>query len=938
MSTDGTAALDQGDDQARDAEGRPEGAEEPRVIPIHPQIVLPPYGRIHKPMLCQFLDNFLEPDVGCMELRVLDANWDRSNFIVPGTKFKSTYSGWYCRQDAIIVDVNRLKGVSAYVTLNPVRLDLMARSDTLIKSDDATKDVDIVRWDRTLIDCDAVRPKGISSTDAERAAALSRRDAILGDFPEFELTSDWGCSGNGGFIMPYLPGYPNNAEHAALIAHLIDGMSMRYSDSVVHVDPTTKNASRVGPLPGSWKCKGVNCRARPHRLATLDSPARKPVPLEIREILDRLPKPANKPSPKAKAVNVPIGTNGKPETQARSATPSNPEADAIVAGLSDEELLDRARRSEQGAKVIALHDQGNTGGYVSPSEAEFAYFMIMSFWTRGDSDRIRRLYDASALGGREKYQDRTDQPERSIAKAIAATTDFYTPSNYKPGEGRAAVAGLFGITIDDAANGQPHGTGTDGTTEPPQWATIPFDTLLHCHDRPDQEDNFGYAQEDFGDSVLVRFRPGEQYQTDVTIHKRDLTYYDGRPLTEPPSSGQGAGAGDVDFASMSNEDLGLFSAVDIKVRAVDWLWQHRLALGSAAMFAAEGGAGKTLLALYMAAQVTVGGPWPDGSGNAPIGDVIILSAEDQPEDTLKPRLLALGADMARVKFLKARVIIKREGKEPQIAYKSFQDRDYWQEIMRRVPNCRMFVVDPLPAYLGRGVNDHRNNEVRAVMEPFIQTVIEPWKCVMLCISHLGKSVDARTPQNRILGSVAYSNLPRNVHVVFKDQEVEGRRIFGQVKCNNAPDNLPSLAFRVAMKSIDFDGEVIETAIPEFEAEPVTIDVQRAMATNSKPGPKPATALAEWLFDFLHGLPQPEPLGRIFAAAGADGLLGKQKDDGKWSNGTALYNAQKRVADLPAPRAGYVVEVTEVERTHSPGRPLVHWSLAYQKGEADDTPF
>ena len=72
-----------------------------------------------------------------------------------------------------------------------------------------TCDADIVclRW--LYLDIDPVRPPEISSTDSELDAAVSRRDAILGDHPELAASALWGRSGNGGWILVRLPDYPN---------------------------------------------------------------------------------------------------------------------------------------------------------------------------------------------------------------------------------------------------------------------------------------------------------------------------------------------------------------------------------------------------------------------------------------------------------------------------------------------------------------------------------------------------------------------------------------------------------------------------------------------------------------------------------------------------------------------------------------------------------
>jgi putative DNA primase/helicase len=599
----------------------------------------------------------------------------------------------------------------------------------------------------------------------------------------------------------------------------------------------------------------------------------------------------------------------------------------------------KAEENDQQAPATNGHQNGSPpwkatarNGRMTPLERCIAYLLSPGFpqsieGQHGHSALYRAACEAwdsfgltreECLAAVAEYNRQKASPPESdqqvAHKVDQAIKNHPSPSRKRLNADRPGYQGQGG-------SGKPSANGDGHKVEP--W---PPGTRVKATDR----DNFGeVVSDEGGDKVQVYFKSPGGHEATVSLPRAGLVRIDN-------SKGNGK-ADDLDYSTLTDEELGLFSGVDVKVSAVRWAWEHRLAFGSAAMIAAEGGTGKTLVALYVATQITQGGPWADGAGNAPLGTVIILSAEDKAEDTLKPRLIALGADMARIKFLKARVTIKREGREPEVHPVSFQDLGYWQEVMRRVPDCRMLLVDPLPAYLGRGVNDHRNNEVRAVLEPFIQTIIEPRDCVLLCISHLNKSVDSGTPAHRIIGSVAYSNLPRNVHVAFKDPESEGRRIFGQVKCNNAPDDLPSLAFRVEKKTFEMDGLSIETAIPVFEAELVRVSVQQAMTGNGKPGPKPEKtgAFAEWLFDRLEGRPQPEPLGDIAAAAGEAGWIGKKKEDGKWSNFTALYRAKEHVAKLPVPRSGHVIDETEVSspaiivgsrKMAPPGRPRKYWSL------------
>ena len=153
------------------------------------------------------------------------AAFDRQGFVCRGEDIGlgqgfagTTLAGWFDDDERLIAQASRLHGVSGYVAINPVRLDLLARSDNrLSRVRHTTRDADIVciRW--LYLDIDPQRPPEISSTDAEVAAALKRRDAILNDHPELAATAAWGCSGNGAWILIRLPDYPNDPEHATVL-------------------------------------------------------------------------------------------------------------------------------------------------------------------------------------------------------------------------------------------------------------------------------------------------------------------------------------------------------------------------------------------------------------------------------------------------------------------------------------------------------------------------------------------------------------------------------------------------------------------------------------------------------------------------------------------------------------------------------------------------
>ena len=172
--------------------------------------------------------------------------------------------------------------MGAYVTANPVMSSLLARAANRLrqaKKGESTSDNHILcrRW--FLIDCDAVRPAGISSSDSEHALALARARAIkeylstIG-FP-LPLLAD---SGNGAQLM-YRIDLP--ADDNTLLQRCLGSLDVRFSDSDVNIDLTVFNPSRIWRLPGTWNRKGDNMPERPHRMASL---------LEVPEALEIVPR------------------------------------------------------------------------------------------------------------------------------------------------------------------------------------------------------------------------------------------------------------------------------------------------------------------------------------------------------------------------------------------------------------------------------------------------------------------------------------------------------------------------------------------------------------------------------------------------------------------------------------------------------------------------
>ncbi|PKL65495.1 MAG: hypothetical protein CVV32_03280 [Methanomicrobiales archaeon HGW-Methanomicrobiales-3] len=179
-----------------------------------------------------------------------------------------------------------------YVTLNEVNPSLLSRRANRIRmrlsrTDATTGDADILRRRWFPVDIDPVRPAGISSTDAEHAAALAMADAVgawlaeLG-FPEPVRAA----SGNGAHLL-YRIDLPNDAASLALVKRGLRVLDAIFSDRSVTVDAANHNAGRIWKLYGTVSRKGDSTPDRPHRRSKILSV---PDRLEVAgpELLERL--------------------------------------------------------------------------------------------------------------------------------------------------------------------------------------------------------------------------------------------------------------------------------------------------------------------------------------------------------------------------------------------------------------------------------------------------------------------------------------------------------------------------------------------------------------------------------------------------------------------------------------------------------------------------
>jgi putative DNA primase/helicase len=333
-------------------------------------------------------------------------------------------------------------------------------------------------------------------------------------------------------------------------------------------------------------------------------------------------------------------------------------------------------------------------------------------------------------------------------------------------------------------------------------------------------------------------RSGESLD-DVALRLTEAKKTQQRPKSPYVNGSNGHGNGTVLGFSLTRMS-------DVEMRPVEWLWQGKIPIGKVSGISGDPGLGKSQLTASMAAIVSRGGQWPVTRDRAPLGNVILLNAEDDADDTIGPRLEAAGADLSRVFILNAIKVEMQDGEEGERSFDLSKDIKNLQDCMAQVGDVRLVIIDPVSAYMGK-VDSHNNAEVRGVLSPLKDAAAKHGAAIVL-VTHLNKS-QTSSALHRTQGSVAFTGAPRAVWGVVKDKENPARRLFVPLKNNLGPDT-EGLAYTVEGWRLEGSDPAIDTSRILWENEAITQSADELMRDSGSEGHGTVKDAEEFLADIL----------------------------------------------------------------------------------------
>lgn len=283
-------------------------------------------------------------------------------------------------------------------------------------------------------------------------------------------------------------------------------------------------------------------------------------------------------------------------------------------------------------------------------------------------------------------------------------------------------------------------------------------------------------------------------------------------------------------------------------RPIAWLEPERIALGKLTLLAGDPGLGKSFLTLDLAARVSRGElPVGDAQRPASPGRALILSAEDDPADTIRPRLEAMDADLRRVLVLEG--VVRPMGR---VAHAPRLDDDLalLAQTARRVKDLRLIVIDPISAYLGK-TDSNNNAEVRGVLGELAAIAARSGAAVV-CVTHLNKDQGGQKKAiYRAMGSLAFAAAARTVFAVSKHPDNPDKRVVSMVK-NNVGVGGSSRVYRIDQgrvawldEACSLDADTIEGGSESVDQVTALEEAERFLAELLRNGP---VAAAEVFFE------------------------------------------------------------------------------------------
>lgn len=285
-----------------------------------------------------------------------------------------------------------------------------------------------------------------------------------------------------------------------------------------------------------------------------------------------------------------------------------------------------------------------------------------------------------------------------------------------------------------------------------------------------------------------------------------------------------------------------------QMRAVRWLVTGHIAIGKVTILVGPPGAGKSLFTLWLVAAMHGVGRMPNLSDGTPVeiarGETLLVTAEDDPCDTLAPRLAVYDVDPASLAIYRGTQIIEPDGKECVGLFDLGNHLPAIDDFLIENPKTRLVLIDPVQTFLGQ-TDLNANTSINVALGGLAE-LAQRREIAAILVSHFNKKSD-QAALDRIIGSRGFSGTVRAAWQVTADPEQKSRCILACTKQQNGP-RPDAMAYRIRGVLMQIEGTMQNVPMIEFEPDRIDVDPDELVKPKSK---KPRTdECAAWLKERL----------------------------------------------------------------------------------------
>ena len=232
-----------------------------------------------------------------------------------------------------------------------------------------------------------------------------------------------------------------------------------------------------------------------------------------------------------------------------------------------------------------------------------------------------------------------------------------------------------------------------------------------------------------------------------------------------------------------------------------WLWKGYLGKNKVAHCGGASTEGKSPVTLDIAARVSAGADWPDGTKNeSGPQNVIVLAAEDDWADTIRPRLELAGANLDNV----YRFLVKQQTVEITPSLDS--DCQRLEKVIQEVGNVGLVVIDPITNYLG-SKKMNMEEEIRGGILMPLSLVAKANNCSIITVGHLNKRGSDAAVLQRLMGCAAFAGVARDVFIFGNDPDDEDK--YAHVMSEIRNKSAPKLKYKTEAVQVEWKGKTSE---------------------------------------------------------------------------------------------------------------------------------